>query len=116
AGRTGVGPGHDRRVHGARVGDLGEWRGRVPPGPGAIGLVVDMVAVGPEGIDATRGVNRGHREDPVVARADRTMEDLEVAPGDHRRRGVAGHRADRLVDPVEVNGRGDALVQVVGCY
>ena len=115
AGLARVGPRHDRRVHACRVWDESGRRRGVPSGACGVGLDHDAVAVGPDRVDPAAGVDRGYREDSVVARAERTVIDLVVPPADDRcaRRGKVGHRADGLIHAVEVSGSREALVDVV---
>src|SRR5438309_1347581 len=61
-------PGEDGGVDACRVRDRGRRDRWNPAGPVRVALVEDVLAVREDRVDSARGVDRGYREDPVVAR------------------------------------------------
>ena len=115
AGRARRSPRHDRRVHAGGICDE-SWRRRgVPAGTGDVGLHHDVVAVGPDRVDLSGGIDHGDREDPVVPGADRAVIDLVISPADDRRAWCrhVSNGAHGLVHAVEVRRGREPLVDVV---
>ena len=108
-------PRHDRRVHAGGICDESRSRRRVPARTAGVGLHHDLIAVGPDRVDLSGGIDHGDREDPVVPRADRPVVDLVIPPADDRRAGCrhVGDGAHGLIHAVEVSGGRKSLVDVV---
>ena len=115
AARARRSPRHDRRVDAGGICDESRRRRRVPAGTGGVGLHHDLIAVGPDRVDLSGGIDHGDREDPVVPRADWAVVDLVIPPADDRRAGCrhVSDGAHGLIHAVEVSSSRESLVDVV---